>query len=809
MIFTNIHPIFSVKNLVIAILLLAILGQPGCKKEPAIPIIGSKITLDSTKLDSVSYRVAVVISRIKNLSDHLNKYGHCWGHRESPDVTDHLTGYDVKPTKESFSSNLTGLMPDTSYFVRPYVITPKDTIYGVVIPIRTLKLALPSLVTSPVTNISLISAESGGTLNSDGGSELIARGTCWSLSPIPTLESNAGLTSDGIGLGAYKSIIAGLSPNTPYYIRAYATNVVGTAYGDQVTFRTSPILPTVTTSAISGITQTSASGGGNVVDDGGTIVTSRGVCWGKSENPTLSGNKTIDGAGTGRFTSKIDGLEGNSNYYVRAFATSSVGIAYGNQVSFLTGPGVPVVSTSVISDVTQTTASGGGNVYNNGGLSVTARGICWGIGPNPNINGNKTTDGTGLGLFTSNLTGLSGNTTYNIRAYATNNAGTSYGDQMNFKTSPVLPTVTTSSIFNITQTTANCGGEVTNDGGAAIISRGVCWNTNENPDISNNKTNDGIGAGVYTSGIFGLVANTTYYVRAYAANSLGTSYGLQVSFKTSPFLPTLTSAEISDITTTSAVGGGNISSDGGGSISQRGVCWSTIQNPTISDYKSNDGMGSGQFTSTLLGLSANTTYYVRAYGTNTSGTGYGAQVSFTTNPLGIPVVTTSLVSEITSNSAKGGGTVISDGGSTVTARGICWGTTKMPTIASRKTIDGTGTGDFISQMLELLENTNYFVRAYATNSIGTSYGNQLEIITTSTPIAVTTNDISKITTNSAFTGGTVIGDGGSPVLARGVCWGKNPNPTNENFKTVEGFGIGSFTCNITSLEVNTIYYLRA
>ena len=111
---------------------------------------------------------------------------------------------------------------------------------------------------------------------------------------------------------------------------------------------------------------------------------------------------------------------------------------------------------------------------------------------------------------------------------------TVYGEQRSFTTlqNIELPTVTTTNVSNITQTTATSGGNVTDDGGANVTARGVCWSTSQNPTISNSHTTDGNGTGSFTSNMTGLTANTTYYVRAYATNEKGTSYGEQKSFTT-------------------------------------------------------------------------------------------------------------------------------------------------------------------------------------------------------------------------------------------------------------------------------------
>jgi hypothetical protein len=204
-----------------------------------------------------------------------------------------------------------------------------------------------------------------------------------------------------------------------------------------------------------------------------------------------------------------------------------------------TTPQIPVLSTAAVTDITGTTASCGGNITSDHGFTVTSRGVCWSTGMTPTIADPKTTDGTGAGNFTSAITGLIANTTYYVRAYATNSAGTGYGSAMSFKTIKA-PIVTTSAVSAITQTTASCGGNIKSDGGTNVTLRGVCWSKSTTPTIADPKTTDGSDTGSFTSAITGLSPQTTYYVRAYATNSSGTGYGSAVSFKTadSSFVPT-------------------------------------------------------------------------------------------------------------------------------------------------------------------------------------------------------------------------------------------------------------------------------
>ena len=294
----------------------------------------------------------------------------------------------------------------------------------------------------------------------------------------------------------------------------------------------------------------------------------------------------------------------------------------------------PSLSTIAISDIGPTSATSGGNVTNDGNADILVRGVCWDTKKSPDTKDTRTTDGYGVGSFTSNITQLTPNTLYYVRAYAINNEGTSYGNQITFTTSLYsVPTLTTTSVSGITQTAAVSGGNITNGGGAEVTARGVCWSIHTVPVIADSKTSNGIGEGAFTSNITGLTGNTKYYVRAYATNSEGTGYGQELSFTTSPLLPVVTTADLVATSTTTGTGGGTVTGDGGSAITSRGVCWNTTANPTTANSKTTDGTGTGTYTSNITGLTANTTYHVRAYAINGVGTAYGADKTFTTDPL--------------------------------------------------------------------------------------------------------------------------------------------------------------------------------
>lgn len=200
--------------------------------------------------------------------------------------------------------------------------------------------------------------------------------------------------------------------------------------------------------------------------------------------------------------------------------------------SCIKDPTLPVLKTEPATEITINSVKISGEVTDDGGAEVTARGFCWGIASNPTILDEFVPSGTGPGKFTSTIAELEPNRQYHARAFAENSAGIAYGNEIVFVTSTAAPTVTTVQVSNIAANTAVCGGNVTYDGGGAITGRGVCWSTTPEPDLNDFFTSDGVGTASYSSTMTNLTPATTYYVRAYAKNSVGTVYGEQMTFIT-------------------------------------------------------------------------------------------------------------------------------------------------------------------------------------------------------------------------------------------------------------------------------------
>lgn len=193
------------------------------------------------------------------------------------------------------------------------------------------------------------------------------------------------------------------------------------------------------------------------------------------------------------------------------------------------------------------------------------------------------------------------------------------------------PTLATTQLFNVTSDAATVVGFVVAEGDG-FTEKGVCYNTATAPTIANTKvayTGQGTTA-TFNVTLTGLVYATKYYARAYATGANGTIYGKEYEFTTLPILPVVTTTAITAITSYSASGGGNVTLEGGASVTERGICFGTAHNPTMADTKTSDGTGLGEFSSSLTNLKNGTTYYMRAFATNSAGTAYGPEVSFTT-----------------------------------------------------------------------------------------------------------------------------------------------------------------------------------
>jgi len=331
--------------------------------------------------------------------------------------------------------------------------------------------SIPTVTTQTVTSISTDSATGNGNITDLGIPNPSQHGVCWNTTGSPTTTDSSTFKGAASATGAFTSQITGLSPSTIYYVRAYATNTEGTAYGSEVSFTsaTAPpenTAPTVTTQAVTDITTDSATGNGTITDLGSPNPHHHGFCWNTSGTPTIADDTVILGqvSATGVFSAAINNLFSNTTYYVRAFAsneteegseggearTAGTSTSYGNQVSFTTGspapapPVPPTISTQATTGISSNAATGHGTIIDLGSPAPSQYGVCWDRTSMPTTADHVVSSGpaTATGSFNFNITGLAPNTTYYVRFYAINSAGTVYGGQIAFTTrAAAIPTL--------------------------------------------------------------------------------------------------------------------------------------------------------------------------------------------------------------------------------------------------------------------------------------------------------------------------------------------------------------------------------
>jgi len=399
----------------------------------------------------------------------------------------------------------------------------------------------------------------------------------------------------------------------------------------------------IITTAISGIGGTTAISGGNV-SDGGAPVTARGVCWGTTAGPTIEGNKTSDGLGSGSFTSNITGLAMATTYQVRAYATNSKGTAYGDELSFTTASWQCGTSAITV------------NHSASGGVAPVDKSVSYATVTNIPGETDKCWITKNLGA-TNQATSVSDATEEAAGWYW------QFNKKQGYKHDGTTRTPATTWISSISESSdwlpANdpCTLELgsgwrlpTNTEWTNIDASGN-WTSWNEPYASSLKlhaagglyTSDG---SLYNRGSYGQcwsstqgnvtqgwfqVFNSGYSHMGLDAKTYGYSVRCLTGSSNTMSTATVTTTPVTGITTSTATSGGNVESDGGSSVTARGVCWSTTANPTITDTKTTDGSGTGTFSSSITGLTASTTYHVRAYATNSSGTAYGNDVSFVTS----------------------------------------------------------------------------------------------------------------------------------------------------------------------------------
>ena len=521
--------------------------------------------------------------------------------------------------------------------------------------------------------------------------------------------------------------LEGFTDGTQYYLRPYVSENDYIAYGEAVSF-VIPSVPIVLTYPAEDVTSDSALLSGEV--QRGEGITERGFVWLSGQGvPTIDSYKvTVDGT-VGKFTASLNDLEANEKYAYRAYVVNNQGVFYGDIINFTTIAGLPTLSATNITDVNETSATFSSKVTSQGGATVTEIGFYYSKQEDVNVETSmKVSDTFSTDNYTLSVNNLEVGTVYYVRAFARNSAGEGLNEVSSFKTVSTAPSVTTIGSSEITDSSALLSGEVIDDNGEEVTERGFVWlRGTGTPTTSNSKLRSDGTTGEYSSTLSALEPNQSYSFRAYAVNAKGTAYGETMTFRTEVALPEVVFVSCSDVTSSSAIVSGKVTSHGGETVSEVGFLYGTTSDlDSATSSKVTATYTGDSFSLTLTSLTRATEYYVQPFTKNSAGTAYGEVTSFTTLPE-LPVVTTSDVTDITDNSAVSGGVIVDDGGGDIIAKGVVWSRSKNPTVEdSFKTEDGNGVDSFTSYLTDLTPGRTYYVRAYATNLVGTSYGEELQ-----------------------------------------------------------------------------------
>ena len=399
-----------------------------------------------------------------------------------------------------------------------------------------------------------------------------------------------------------------------------------------------PSLPAISTSSVTEISTTSAVSGGNITDDGGAQIISKGICWNTSTDPTIDNKKTIVGGGDLLFTSDISQILPATTYYVRAYATNKAGTGYGKSVSFKTLGDKPASDALNASNITINSATLNGSINSN--LLSTTVTFEYGVSTNygSTVSAMQSpVSGDTDGNFTVNadLSGFTPGTTYHFRIKAENSLGVTYSSDLSFTTLGQVPTAITQTATNLQVRTATIISSVNPNYLSTIVS--IEWGTSTSYGNSATPAQNlvtGNTTEIFSIDLAGLTPGTTYHFRVKATNELGTANGDDLTFTTLGTVPTAIANNVSNLQVNTATLNGSVNPNflqstayfEWGYTTNYGNTTTSIQSPITGNSSSNISVD-------LSGLNPETTYHFRIKSTNELGTTYSDDLTFTTYAL--------------------------------------------------------------------------------------------------------------------------------------------------------------------------------
>ncbi len=398
---------------------------------------------------------------------------------------------------------------------------------------------------------------------------------------------------------------------------------------------------------------------------------------------------------------------------------------------------IAVLSTTVLTNITATTASTGGLIKSDGGAKVTANGVCWSKVENPSVSDSKTTDATGSLQFVSSITGLDAGAIYHVRAYVKNAVGTAYGADLSFTTLGQAPSALTQTATNVSESAASLNGTVNPNYLSATVTfeygvttaYGSTASAAQSPVTGNTMVN-------VSTGISGLLPGTTYHFRIKTVNSIGTTYSEDKTFTTSGQAPVATTMDATNKTTTDASVNGTVNANNLSTTVTFEYGPTTSYGQTVTaDQSPVTGSTNTNVSAVLTGLTAGTTYHFRVKAVNAVGTTNGSDLSFTTPGLPPTATTLDATNKTTTGSTVNGAVNANNLSTTVTFE---YGTTTgygQTATASQSPVAGN-TNTNVSAALTGLTAGVYHFRVKAVSSAGTTYGYDKSFTLYSAPTAI-------------------------------------------------------------------------
>jgi phosphodiesterase/alkaline phosphatase D-like protein len=716
----------------------------------------------------------------------------------------------------SFQATLSGLSPNTTYY---YLARGDGGQYGTTSGLEqrfTTSAVPPTVATNDAGGVTANAATLNGSLTDLGTATTVNVSFQYGTTaggPYPYTTTPQAMAAPG----AFQTDITSLYADTTYYCRAVADGgTYGICYGEQKSFTTSKIPPSVTTDNATGITAGAAVLNGDLTSLGTAGTVNVSFNWGTTHGGPYPNHTTPQAMSAGGpFRTGISGLAALTTYYFVAAADGGAhGSALGSECSFTTAAVPPSVSTGAVTAVTDNSATLHGTLHALGTSTSDNVSFQWGTRPGVYTHQTALQPFTIPGDFTDVLTGLSGNTTYYYRAVATGaRNGTSFGMEHVFTTRADPPSVTTEAATDWTTDTAFLNGDLTDLGTASTVNASFIYGTSAGgpyPFTTDPRARTTTGA--FRSGITGLSPFTTYYYKAKADGGLfGTSYGLESHFTTNRLPPVVTTGSAIDVMTNAAILNGKL--DLLGSASTVNMMFECGTAPGVYTWETSPQpmTAPGDFQAQLLGLTPNTTYYYRTEGNGGDhGTGYGEELSFTTGAHP-PIVATNAATNVMADAAMLRGDLLNTGSAQTVNVRFEYGTTQGgPYFNATAPQSKASAGAFDAAITGLNPRTAYYYRSRADGGIyGSAFGAEKSFVTSGEPPVVTTNSASSITATSATLNGDLTSLGRAETVNISFLYGTTAGGPYTNTIAYPTGAPGTFSTGLSGLSSGTTYYFLA